>query len=373
MKRRREFPGATPYHDRQGVRRWRYRAPGLAGKSYELGRDYGSPEFVRRYEAARADMAGHQIGQDRTKPGTINDLLARYYRIALPRWSESTRRTNRAILERFREAYGERRVSQLRAHHLDNVLARMADRPAAAHNLRKRLIPVFRLAMRLGWLSVNPAELADAPPYVPVGHHTWTEHEIGRFLETHPPGTLPHTTMQILLWTGAARVDVVRLGWFNVKSTPEGERLQYTRQKTGRMRAPVLISLPIAPALRDVLDRLPREAGTFLETQAGRQRSAKSLTGDMRAWCDAAGLPECTPHGLRKAIARRLADAGASGHTIAAVTGHKTLSEVQRYTEAADRGRLAATGLAMIARTNGDETLANGSENSPKPEAKGLK
>ncbi|MEL7175234.1 MAG: tyrosine-type recombinase/integrase, partial [Pseudomonadota bacterium] len=61
----------------------------------------------------------------------------------------------------------------------------------------------------------------------------------------------------------------------------------------------------------------------------------------MRRWSDAAALPECSAHGLRKAIARRLAEAGSSAKEIASVTGHKTLAEVQRYTDAADREHLA--------------------------------
>ena len=49
MKRRREFPGATYFRDRHGKMRWRYREKGFIA---QLGTDYGSPEFVKRYEAA---------------------------------------------------------------------------------------------------------------------------------------------------------------------------------------------------------------------------------------------------------------------------------------------------------------------------------
>ena len=92
---------------------------------------------------------------------------------------------------------------------------------------------------------------------------------------------------------------------------------------------------------RGTTDSLPRERFTFLETRGGKSRSPKGFGNEMRKWCDAAGLPKCTSHGLRKAIARRLAEAGASPHEIMAVTGHSTLEEVNRYTRAANRHTLA--------------------------------
>jgi integrase len=48
---------------------------------------------------------------------------------------------------------------------------------------------------------------------------------------------------------------------------------------------------------------------------------------------------------LRKATARRLAEAGCTTHEIAAITGHATLSEVQRYTKAANQIRLARAAM----------------------------
>jgi integrase len=56
-----------------------------------------------------------------------------------------------------------------------------------------------------------------------------------------------------------------------------------------------------------------------------------------------AGLPRRRkPHGLRKAAgARRLAEAGCSASEIMAITGHKTLAEVERYTRPAGQEQLA--------------------------------
>jgi integrase len=51
---------------------------------------------------------------------------------------------------------------------------------------------------------------------------------------------------------------------------------------------------------------------------------------------------------LRKATARRLAEIGCSANQIAAITGHASLSEVQRYTKAADRKRMAREAMAKL-------------------------
>lgn len=80
----------------------------------------------------------------------------------------------------------------------------------------------------------------------------------------------------------------------------------------------------------------------------------------MRDWCDKAGLATCAAHGRRKACARRLAEAGATAHEIMAVTGHKTLAEVQCYTESAMREGLADQAFAkLISRPNREQTVVN--------------
>lgn len=68
----------------------------------------------------------------------------------------------------------------------------------------------------------------------------------------------------------------------------------------------------------------------------------------VRARCDAAGLPHCTAHGLRKAAASRLAELGAGESEIMAITGHTTSKEVVRYTRGARQKVLAAKAMARF-------------------------
>jgi hypothetical protein len=57
---------------------------------------------------------------------------------------------------------------------------------------------------------------------------------------------------------------------------------------------------------------------------------------------------------------RRLAESGASTKQIAAISGHKTLHEVERYTAAADQRRLSRGALAKLRpRTKRDDLVSN--------------
>jgi integrase len=70
----------------------------------------------------------------------------------------------------------------------------------------------------------------------------------------------------------------------------------------------------------------------------------------MRKRCDEAGLPQCSSHGLRKLAATRLANAGCEDREIMAITGHKSVAEVSRYTKARDQALLAERAMAKRER-----------------------
>ncbi len=339
-RRRREFPGVTAYTDRHGARRFRYRGNGV---SVELGRDYGSQEFVRRYEAARQGRKLDDVTGE--AHGSLGWLIASYYRSpAYRRLAERTQYVQRNTLEKLRQDHGHRPAATLDAPAVRKLMARKADTPHAANYVLRMLRALMAHAIDLGIRADDPTR--DVKKYAEAGSdgfHTWDEGEIAQFQATHPPGSTARLAFALMIFTGAARVDACKLGWQNVKDG----RIRYRREKT-RKKAPVLVDVPIHPDLAAELDRLPPGRLTFLETGQGRARSSNGLGNAMRRWCDAAGLAECTSHGLRKACARRLAEAGATPSEIAAVTGHTTLKEVSRYTAAADRSGLAEKAMGRL-------------------------
>ncbi|MBR9851257.1 MAG: tyrosine-type recombinase/integrase [Rhodobacteraceae bacterium] len=160
--------------------------------------------------------------------------------------------------------------------------------------------------------------------------------------------------MTLMAYTGAARVDAVQLGPLNIKDG----RIQYRRQKTKKTNGR-LISIPVHPDLAAVLAKLPTDR-PYISTRRGTARTAAGLGNLMQRWTREADLPACSSHGLRKACARRLAEAGATTNQIASVTGHKTLALVQHYTAAAEREGLADSAFEkLLARPNGEQNLAN--------------
>jgi hypothetical protein len=70
---------------------------------------------------------------------------------------------------------------------------------------------------------------------------------------------------------------------------------------------------------------------------------------------------------------RRLAEDYATTHELTAISGHKTLSEVERYTKDADRKRRATSGMAKRIGQSVNAQLAKPGAEIGKPIAKSLK
>ena len=68
--------------------------------------------------------------------------------------------------------------------------------------------------------------------------------------------------------------------------------------------------------------------------------------------CDAAGLPQCSAHGLRKEAAAKLSELGCTAHEIMAITGHESIQEVERYTKAAEQKQLAKNAMVKLQGQN---------------------
>ena len=89
---------------------------------------------------------------------------------------------------------------------------------------------------------------------------------------------------------------------------------------------------------------------TLLLTQYGKPFTPSGFGNFFRDACNDAGLPNCSAHGLRKACATALAEAGASSKQIMSVGGWKNLQDVQIYIEKAEQKRLAKDAISLLER-----------------------
>lgn len=181
-------------------------------------------------------------------------------------------------------------------------------------------------------------------------HGTWEEHQIDLFLEHHKPGTRAHLAFCLLLYSGQRRSDVVRMGRQHVRDG----LLTIIQQKTGQE-----VSIPVHPVLAAAIEAVPRDNLTYLTTAQGKPFTPPGFTNWFRDMVqEVKGLPSggLSPHGLRKAICRRLAEAGCSPHEIMAISGHKSLKEVTRYTAKASRVRMAHAAMAAIGGSKEEQT-----------------
>lgn len=196
-----------------------------------------------------------------------------------------------------------------------------------------------KFAIRQGLIKANPVEATRPYKVDSLGFHTWTESEIAQYASTHPLGTKARLALDLMLWTGQRPGDARLLGPQHVRE----KRLVVTQEKTG-----ATVSLPILAPLMESILATKSGALVFLVSEQGRPFSRKGFGNKMRQWCDEAALPNCSAHGLRKAAARRFAEAGCTNQQIKSWTGHATDSEVSRYTAAADQMLMSDSAAALL-------------------------
>jgi integrase len=317
----------------------------------------GSAEFMRAYELAMAHSVPLPIGERlRSKPGSVSAAIAGYYTSqAFRALTGGTPAMRRAILERFRNEHGDKPIALLPKKFVVAVLDRME--PFAARNWLKAIRALMQYCTEQELIRTDPTFGIKLKSIKTDGHHTWNEDEIAQYEAHHPIGSKARLALALGLYTAQRRGDVIRMGRQHIK---EGV-LTVRQQKTG-----AVLAIPVHPDLQAIIDATSIGHLALLTTKSGKSYAGNDFSEQFRVWCNAAGLPQrCVFHGLRKAALTRLADAGCSVHEIAAISGHKTLKEVERYTKAADQARLARNAMKRI----GDRSV----KPDPAPVSKPLK
>jgi integrase len=305
----------------------------------------GSPEFMLAYQEAVAAYEARKPkappAPPRMIPGSVNAAVASYVgSAAFQAGAPDTRRTRLNILERWRREHGEKRIVKIEKIHIERMVAAKAKTPSAARNFLNTLRALMEHCVLHGMIPENPAIGVRRPQIKTTGYKTWPEEHIAAYRARHPIGTRARLALELLISTGAARADVIRLGRQHVRNGV----ISFRRHKTT-----VLVEIPVLPAFVEALEAMSRsDRLTFLVTTPGKQFSDAGFTNWFRDRCREAGIPTgYSAHGVRKYAATYHADCGATAHELMSWFGWLTIREAERYTREAARRKLA---MGMVER-----------------------
>jgi len=331
--------------DRYGKVRYYFRIRGK--QKIRLPDDMESEAFALAYFAARNGEKPDEAKALKPRLGTFAHIARAY--LLSPEFralSKLTQRPRERLLDELCAKIGNLPAV------IDPALIRRTIKEkkfAKGKEILSALRAVYRHALEEELVTTDPTAGVRRKKDKSDGHRTWTAEDCAAYEARWPLGTQARTAYAIGLYTAQRIGDAVTLG----RPFEKDGRLRFVQGKNAAKR-PVAVDIPIVPPLREALNAWQGKGLTYLETGYGVPfRTGKGLQNKFRVWCEEAGVdPKCSFHGLRKAAAARMAEAGCTPHQIMAVLGHTTHQQAATYTAKAERAGLATDALASIYGTS---------------------
>ena len=325
----------SSFRDRHGKVRFRFRRKGY--HSVYINGEPGSTDFLREYADAMENKL--TVGEDRVVSRSVSDLVVRYLKSSnFQATKQNTQTVYRRILDNFRQDYGDLPVAGLERRHIRQIMDKMEATPTSANRLLSLLGIMLDIALDLEWVKINHARTIKKMKYKKEGFISWSETELARYESFYPSGSRERLAFFLYLYTGQRGSDIYLMN----RSQIENGWIAVSQNKTGKS-----LFIPIHPKLQTELDQ-HKDKHVLILTKYGKPFSIKGFQQWFVKTARAAGLENRSGHGIRKATASRLADAGCTAHQIQAITGHETLSEIEHYTKAANQKNLATAAMSRI-------------------------
>ena len=350
-----EFKYVKSYQDRKKVWHRYFNKPGCPRTP--LPEDMKTEEFRLSHKAC---MDAVPVPKDRPvveKPakGSLSELIAKYYASsAFISLSDLTQRTYRNEIQKIDRQWGHHSAAKLDRVGCKRMIAKKADRPGAANKVLRTIKMLMKFAIDEELRTDDPTSGIKPLKVKGDGFIAWSEADIEKFETRFPVGTKPRLALALALYTAQRRGDVVRMERQHVRDG----RISVRQQKTG-----AYLDIPIHPELDriikasvpkiSVVEPSGKTSMAFLLSETGQPFKPASFGNWFGDRCREAGLPVgYNAHGLRKAGARRLAEAGCTTLEIMSITGHQTIAEVERYTRSASQRKLSVVGMAKLEKSS---------------------
>lgn len=216
------------------------------------------------------------------------------------------------------ESYQKIRLSEPSPRHPGENI-----RPATVNKEVICLKTIINRAVRHERLQHNHIERVKRLPENNVRMKVLTPEEFSHLIDACPVHIQP--VVMVAYYMGMRRAEIINLTWREVDLQKGFIRLSAERTKTDNSRA-----IPIHPAVRAMLERLPRGLHTdrvFLKDGQPFDEFKRSFT----TACQNAGIKDFVFHDLRHCALNNLRRSGNDFFEIMALSGHKTMSCFKRY------------------------------------------
>jgi integrase len=216
------------------------------------------------------------------------------------------------------ESYQHKRLSEPSQCHPGE-----STRPATVNRDLSCLKTMFNRAVRNKLIDHNPISGVKKLAENNVRMRILTTEEFFRLLDACPSHIRP--VVMVAYYMGMRKNEIIYLVWNEVDLQKGFIRLSAERTKTNMARA-----IPIHPAVRAMLERLPRGLHTdrvFLKDGQPFNEFKRSFT----TACRNAGIQGFVFHDLRHCALNNLRRSGNDYFEIMALSGHKTMSCFKRY------------------------------------------
>jgi integrase len=335
--------------DPNGNDRYYVRKPGhkkiRIKETFEDAEGRITPAFMKAYFEALETLDGKTAAPPKTpREKTFYWLVDQYYRSPkFKGFDQLTQADKRSVLNRYCKTAGNLPYAACRQKDVESSQDKRRDTPGAADKLVKYLRSLFAWAIEKKLATFNPA-IGVAKINETTGWHTWTPAEVDQYRNYYKIGTKARLALELMLSVGARISDACRIG----RQHEDAGWLKFVAWKNRNKKTRKIIECPITRELAEALAASPTGDMTYLVNDLGRPFTINGLGNKMREWCDAAGLPQCTAHGLRKAAAVVLAENGATAPELCAIFGWSKLETAEIYIREARKRTMVANAFTRL-------------------------
>jgi integrase len=299
---------------------------------------YGTPEFEMAYQAAIND----ELPQPAAKAarGSLEWLWMLYRQTnAWTDLSLTTRKQRENIMRGVLKTGGNQPLSKITSGAIRQGVDRR--KAFAARHFVDTMRGMFKWAVSAQHVTSDPtAGHAVAKPKT-KGFPVWTEDELEKYERHWPIGTRERVMFGVYCFTGLRRGDAAKLGKQHIRNGV----IAIDTEKTGTR-----VTIPVLPELAEIIAAGPTGELSTIASKKGQPIRKEVLGNLFKQACRAAGIPNKSAHGIRKAAATRAANNGATVATLEAIFGWEGGKMASLYTKAADRKALAAEHMGKLSK-----------------------